>query len=130
MRVVQNLTKGYLGMACSRDVARRNLQSNKGKFLLPLTFCFVDFASCSNTSDILLEHLSHVASDMDSANARVTELEAQVANLEKELAAAKKKKTAAMAKAEDALAKEQAALKQEEDLTPRVQAIVNSLAGG
>ena len=77
----------------------------------------------------MLEHLSQVTSDRDSSNARVTELEARVAALEKELAAAKNEAAAALTRAEEATTKEHAALQQEEELTPRVQAVVNSLTG-
>ena len=78
---------------------------------------------------LLLDHLSQVTSDRDSSNARVTELEARVAALEKELAAAKNEVADALTRAEEATTKEQAALQQEEELTPRVQAVVNSLTG-
>ena len=77
----------------------------------------------------LPEHLSQVTLDRDFSNTRVTELEARVIALEKELATAKDQAAAALARAEEATTKEQAALQQEEELTPRVQAVVNSLTG-
>ena len=73
-------------------------------------------------------HLSQVASDRDSSNARVTELETRVATLEKELTAVKNEAVTALIRAEEAKSKEQAATKQEEELTPWVQALVNSLS--
>ena len=81
----------------------------------------------SVTFVFFLGHLSQVTSDRDSSNARVTELETRVAALEKELAAAKEEAAAALTRAEEATTKEQATLQQEEELTPQVQAVVNSL---
>ena len=52
-----------------------------------------------------------------------------MANLQKEVDEVQKETAATLTRAEKAELKEQAANKQEEELTPRVQALVNSLTG-
>ena len=52
-----------------------------------------------------------------------------MASLKRELAEAKKEVATTVTRAEDAEAKERIASRQEEELTPRVQAVVNSLSG-
>ena len=76
-----------------------------------------------------MENLSQVSSERDSSSTRVTELEAQVLSLRDEVDEAKKENAAALTRAERAESKEEAANKQEEELTPWVQALVNSLSG-
>ena len=50
-------------------------------------------------------------------------------SLREEVASAKRETATALACAETAESREEAAAKQEEELTPRVQALVNSLSG-
>ena len=76
-----------------------------------------------------VENLSQVSSERDSSSTRVAELEAQVLSLREEVDKANKETAAALARAERAQSKEEAPSKQEEELTPRVQALVNSLSG-
>ena len=56
-------------------------------------------------------------------------MEAQVLSLREEVASAKRDTAAALARAKTVESREEAAAKQEEELTPRVQALVNSLSG-
>ena len=56
-------------------------------------------------------------------------MEARVFSLREEVAGAKRETAAALARAETAESSEEAAAKQKEELTPRFQALVNSLSG-
>ena len=111
MRVMQEISKKYLGMARQWDTAQLNLKSNKGgclsSTLLSFTF-FINFLLIRVVLFLLfLEHLSQVTAARYSANARVTELEKRVAALEKEAAASKKEIVAAIKRAKKAENKEQ-----------------------
>ena len=77
----------------------------------------------------VVENLRQVSSERDSTSTRVAELEAQVLSLREEVANAKRETAAALTHAENAESREEAATKQEKELTPRVQALVNSLPG-
>ena len=72
-----------------------------------------------------IENLRQVSSERDSTSTRVVELEPQVLSLREEVAKAKEETAAALTCAKSAESKEEVASKQEEELTPRVQALVN-----
>ena len=78
---------------------------------------------------VFVENLRQVSSERDSTSTRVAELEAQVLSLREEVASAKREAATALGHAETTESREEVAAKQEEELTPRVQALVNSLSG-
>ena len=127
--MLQALTVKYVGVLRARDVAQLNLTSTKGKFMNLLIFLPVLLRTAINFYLLPLDHLSQVNSDRDTSNARVSELEAEVATLKRELAEANKEAATTVTRAKDAEAKERATSRQEEELTRRVQAMVNSLSG-
>ena len=122
----------YVGALQARDVAQLNQTNAKGKpqsslrLLLRSSVFFPVLAL-----DLLfpyVENLSQVSSDRDSSSTRVAGLEAQVLSLREEVDKEKKETAAALTRAKRAESKEEAASKKVEELTPRVQALVNSLS--